>query len=95
MRLLLAPQRRHLRFVRARLPGVRPRPGRLVMGNWMLAGRPRNAAEANARGMEGRRLDRAEIARVAAEMGLPVHPGRRTATPTRGPVDHPRKMRRP
>lgn len=38
----------------------------------MLDGRPRNAAEAKARGMEARRLSPEEIAAAAATLGLPV-----------------------
>jgi hypothetical protein len=44
-----------------------------VGGNWMLGGRPRNAGEAKARGLEGRRLSPEEIAKEAAKLGLPVY----------------------
>jgi hypothetical protein len=43
-----------------------------VGGNWMLGGRPRNAGEAKARGLEGRRLSSEEIAKEAAKLGLHV-----------------------
>jgi hypothetical protein len=43
-----------------------------IGGNWMLGGRPRNAGEAKARGLEGRRLSPEEIAEEAAKLGLPV-----------------------
>jgi hypothetical protein len=44
---------------------------------WLLAQRPRSAAEVKKRGLTGRRLSREEIAAEAAKLGMPVYGERR------------------
>jgi hypothetical protein len=54
---------------------------------WLLAKRPRTAAEIKKRGLTGRRLSREETATEAAKLGLPLSPAalaRRIRPPTEG-----------
>ena len=44
-----------------------------MSARWLLAQRPRTAAEIKKRGLIGRRLSREEIAAEAAKLGLPVY----------------------
>jgi hypothetical protein len=44
-----------------------------MSARWLLAQRPRSAAEIKKRGLTGRRLSREEIAAEAAKLGLPVY----------------------
>jgi hypothetical protein len=53
-----------VRYETPSIPGRRTR--------WMLRQQPQSNAEREARGYVGRRLNHAEIATIAAEMGLPV-----------------------